>query len=87
MACARCPYTSRYDILWRDEAEPDVICVMLRCCSGPELRILRAGAVLRSELQTPEGVPNGQAPCRGLPAWPETPEGDLQRLCDRFSRF
>ena len=57
MACARCPYTNRYDVIWRDEADPDLMAVMLRCCSGPELRILRNGAVLLSELfKTPEMV-------------------------------
>ena len=50
MACAKCPYTSRYDVLWRSEADPELICVMLRCCSGPELRILKGTQVLRSEI-------------------------------------
>ena len=73
MACARCPYTSRYDILWRDEADPEVLCVMLRCCSGPELRILRGSTVLLSELyKTPDGVSARAAALRGRPqAWVE----------------
>ncbi len=50
MACARCPYTSKYELLWQDAAEPDVICVMLRCCAGPELQVRRGTAVLRSEI-------------------------------------
>lgn len=66
MACARCPYTHRYDILWRDDADPEVICVMLRCCSGPELRILRGATVLLSELyKTPDGVHERAAALRG----------------------
>ena len=50
MACARCPYQSNYELLWRREDQPDVICIMLRCCAGPELQIRRGKAVLRSEI-------------------------------------
>ncbi len=50
MACARCPYTSKYELLWQDPVEPDVICVMLRCCAGPELQVRRGPVVLRSEI-------------------------------------
>mgnify|MGYP003350877385 CR=1 FL=1 len=28
MACARCPYTSKYELLWTDDAAPDVIAVL-----------------------------------------------------------
>jgi hypothetical protein len=68
VACARCPYTSRYDILWRDAADPELICVMLRCCSGPELRVLKEGRVLRSELfKTPDDVKARAAELQGQP--------------------
>ena len=50
MACARCPYTSNYQLLWRDAADPEVIAVMLRCCAGPELQIRRGGQVVLSEI-------------------------------------
>jgi hypothetical protein len=50
MACARCPYTSKYQLLWQDEADPGVIAVMLRCCAGPELQIRRGTQVLLSEI-------------------------------------
>ena len=50
MACARCPYQSNYQLLWRDAEDPEVIAVMLRCCAGPELQIRRASAVLLSEI-------------------------------------
>jgi hypothetical protein len=52
MACARCPYTSKYELLWQDACDPDVIAVMLRCCAGPELQIRRGTHVLLSELFT-----------------------------------
>lgn len=50
MACQKCPYTTNYELLWQDDAEPDVICVLLRCCAGPELQIRRGAQVLVSEL-------------------------------------
>jgi len=50
VACARCPYQSNVELLWRDAADPDVVCVMLRCCAGPELQIRRGAVVLRSEI-------------------------------------
>ena len=50
MACLKCPYTGNYELLWQDDAEPDVICVMLRCCAGPELQVRRGTQVLRSEI-------------------------------------
>ncbi|MEQ1758950.1 MAG: hypothetical protein ABL986_11575 [Vicinamibacterales bacterium] len=53
-------------MIWRDEADPELLCVMLRCCSGPELRILKGSAVLRSELfTTPEDVKARAASLRG----------------------
>ncbi len=42
MACARCPYKMNYELLWTDARDSDIICVMLRCCAGPELQVLRA---------------------------------------------
>ena len=48
MACAR--YTSNYQLLWQDAADPDVTAVMLRCCAGPELQIRRGTQVLLSEI-------------------------------------
>ena len=57
MACVRCPYTMNYELLWTDERNPDVICVMLRCCAGPELQVRRGSEVLFDEiLSTPEAV-------------------------------
>jgi hypothetical protein len=57
MACARCPYTSNYQLLWQDTADPSVIAVMLRCCAGPELQIRRGPSVLFSEIfKTPSAV-------------------------------
>ncbi len=50
MACARCPYTSKYEILWHDATESDVVCVLLRCCAGPELQVRRGAVVLKSEI-------------------------------------
>jgi len=50
VACARCPYTTKFEILWTDADDPEVICVMLRCCAGPELQIRRGTEVLRSEI-------------------------------------
>jgi hypothetical protein len=50
VACAKCPYTANYELLWTDAADPSVICVLLRCCAGPELQIRRGGTVLRSEI-------------------------------------
>jgi hypothetical protein len=68
VACAKCPYTSRYDVLWRAEADPEVLCVMLRCCSGPELRILRGTQVLRSEIfKSPDAVKERAAALQAQP--------------------
>ena len=68
MACAKCPYTSRYDVLWRDEGDPELKCVMLRCCSGPELRILQGEQVLRSEIfKSPDEVKSRAAALHGQP--------------------
>jgi hypothetical protein len=50
VACARCPNQKYYELLWADAAEPEVICVMLRCCAGPELQIRRGGTRLLCEL-------------------------------------
>ncbi len=50
MACLRCPYTSNYQLLWQDAADPDVIAILLRCCAGPELQIRRGSDVLLSEI-------------------------------------
>jgi len=57
MACAHCPYQSNYQLIWRDEADPEVIAVMLRCCAGPELQLRRGSQRLLSEIfKTPEAV-------------------------------
>jgi hypothetical protein len=57
VACARCPYTSNYQLLWQDADDPLVIAVMLRCCAGPELQIRRGSTVLLSEIfKTPLAV-------------------------------
>ena len=50
MACARCPYQNNFELLWRREDDPDVVCVMLRCCAGPELQVRRGKQVLHSEI-------------------------------------
>ena len=50
MACANCPYTMNYELLWRDEGDPELICVMLRCCAGPELQVRRGSEVLLDEI-------------------------------------
>lgn len=50
MACQKCPYTTNYQLLWQDDTDPDVICVMLRCCAGPELQVRRGKQVLRAEI-------------------------------------
>ena len=50
MACQKCPYTTSYQLLWQDEADPQVICVMLRCCAGPELQVRRGTEVLLAEI-------------------------------------
>ncbi|MGE0594359.1 MAG: hypothetical protein AB7G23_16685 [Vicinamibacterales bacterium] len=50
MACARCPYTQSYTLLWQDERDPDVKAVMLRCCAGPELQIRRGADTLFAEI-------------------------------------
>ena len=52
MACARCPYTQHYELLWQDDEDPAVIAVMLRCCAGPELQVRRGADVLFSEIFT-----------------------------------
>jgi len=68
VACAKCPHTSKFDVLWRDEADPGLICVMLRCCSGPELRILKGTEVLRSEIfKTPTALKERAAALQGQP--------------------
>jgi hypothetical protein len=57
MACARCPYTSNYQLLWQDAGDPELIAVMLRCCAGPELQIRRGSMVLSTEIfKTPLAV-------------------------------
>ena len=57
MACARCPYKMNYELLWTDEHDSEMICVMLRCCAGPELQVRRGSDVLLAEIfTTPTGV-------------------------------
>ena len=66
MACARCPYTSHYQLLWRDLDDPPVIAIMLRCCAGPELQIRRGPDVLLSEIfKTPLAVVSRAEELRG----------------------
>jgi hypothetical protein len=49
MACQGCPYLQNYDLIWRDEADPEVMCVMLWCCAGPELQVRRGDEVILDE--------------------------------------
>jgi hypothetical protein len=42
MSCAKCPYKMTYEVLWTDARDPDIICVMLHCCAGPEIQVRRA---------------------------------------------
>lgn len=39
-----------YELLWQDAGDPEVICVMLRCCAGPELQVRRGSEVLFDEI-------------------------------------
>jgi hypothetical protein len=66
MACARCPYTSNYQLLWQHTDDPAVIAVMLRCCAGPELQVRRGPAVLLSEIfKTPSAAVSRAEELRG----------------------
>ena len=57
MSCARCPYKMNYELLWTDEQDPEVICVALHCCAGPEIQVRRGKDVLLDELlPTPAAV-------------------------------
>jgi hypothetical protein len=49
VACYNCPWLENYDLIWKDEADPRVICVMLWCCAGPELQIRRGEELLLDE--------------------------------------
>jgi hypothetical protein len=49
VACIGCPYLQHYDLIWREPGAPDVMCVMLWCCAGPELQIRRGEEVLVDE--------------------------------------
>jgi len=49
VACFSCPYLQSYDLIWRDSANPDVICVMLWCCAGPELQVRRGRELVIDE--------------------------------------
>jgi hypothetical protein len=49
VACYNCPWLENYDLIWRDAADPTVICVMLWCCAGPELQVRRGQEVLVDE--------------------------------------
>ena len=67
MACVRCPYTSNYQLLWQDAADPAVIAVILRCCAGPELQVRRGPSVLLSEIfKTPSAVVSRAEELRGM---------------------
>jgi hypothetical protein len=75
MACARCPYTSKYQLLWQDAADPEVIAVMLRCCAGPELQVRRGSQVLLSEIyKTPPAALARAEELRGAFAAPASAE-------------
>ena len=50
MACARCPYKMNYELLWAHTEDPEVVCVMLRCCAGPELQVRRGSELLLDEV-------------------------------------
>jgi len=39
-----------YEVLWTDQRDPNLICVMLRCCAGPELQVRRGRDVLLDEI-------------------------------------
>jgi hypothetical protein len=68
MACARCPYLSKYQLLWHDPDDPEVMAVMLRCCAGPELQIRRGTELLYNELcKTPDAVVARAEALRGRP--------------------
>ena len=49
MACIGCPYLQNYDLIWRGVSDPDLICVMLWCCAGPELQVRRGDDILVDE--------------------------------------
>jgi hypothetical protein len=59
MACAKCPYQKNFELLWQDAADPEVICVLLRCCAGPDLQLRRGTTVLRGEIF--KNVPDARA--------------------------
>jgi hypothetical protein len=68
VACARCPYQTSFELLWRHDDDPDVVCVMLRCCAGPELQIRRGAQVLHSEIfKTVPAVRERADQLRGAP--------------------
>lgn len=69
MACQWCPYTSQYELLWQDSADPEVICVLLRCCAGPEIQLRRGTDVLLSEIFKTERA----ARARGGGLYPQCP--------------
>lgn len=64
MACARCPYQKNFELLWRDPADPEVICVLLRCCAGPEVQVRRGDTRLLSEIF--KTVPDARARAESL---------------------
>lgn len=49
MACYGCPYLQSYDLIWQSADDPQVICVMLWCCAGPELQVRRGDDLLLDE--------------------------------------
>ena len=50
MACAKCPYQKNFELLWRDSRDPELICVLLRCCAGPEVQVRRGDVRLLGEI-------------------------------------
>ena len=68
MACAKCPYQNTYQLIWRDEGDPELIAVLLHCCSGPELQVRRGAERLLCELHTTrEAVLTRAEELRGKP--------------------
>ncbi len=49
MACIDCPYIENYSLIWRSGADPELICVFLWCCAGPELQVRRGKEVIANE--------------------------------------
>jgi hypothetical protein len=75
MACARCPYQKHYELLWQDPDDAELICVLLRCCAGPEIQLRRGGERLLSEIF--KTVPEARARAEALQRLPRFGEVDF----------